>query len=194
MRFGGSVGEIGMLRQRPDLRYCHANDFTEKMTTDQNLKSLGRTFTPYVGQTVILASVTGFTIYMGLRTSQRGFMWAATLIWALFAVLIYIGMQYRVLWDETGVVMRASGGAERRIRYDEITEIKIERARVSEFPAQSRPFRRLVIHGRKQHPNEYVDVSLRHFRPADIDELLAVIRTQRPDLAVPIIPWGAGSL
>jgi hypothetical protein len=164
------------------------------MTTDQNLKSLGRTFTPYVGQTVIFASVTGFMIYMGLRTSQRGFMWAATLIWALFAVLIYIGMKYRVLWDETGVVMRASGGAERRIRYDEITEIKIERARVSEFPAQSRPFRRLVIHGRKQHLNEYVDVSLRHFRPADIDELLAVIRTQRPDLAVPIIPWGAGSL
>jgi len=68
------LSEMGMLRQRPDLRYCHGDDFTEKMTTDQNLKSLGRTFTPYVGQTVILASVTGFTIYMGLRTSQRGFM------------------------------------------------------------------------------------------------------------------------
>ena len=148
---------------------------------------------PYVGQTVIFASVTGFMIYMGLRTSQRGFKWAATLIWALFAVLIYIGMKYRVLWDETGVVMRGkSGGAERRIRYDEITEIKIERAPVSEFPAQSRPFRRLVIYGRKRHPNEYVDVSLRHFRPGDIDELLAVIRTQRLDLAVPIIPVGRG--
>ena len=61
-------------------------------------------------KTVIFASVTGFMIYMGLRTSQRGFMWAATLIWALFAVLIYIGMKYRVLWDETNVVMRASGG------------------------------------------------------------------------------------
>ena len=164
------------------------------MTTDQNLKSLGRTITPYVGQTVIFASVTGFMIYMGLRTSQWGFIWTPTLIWALFAVLIYIGMKYRVLWDETGVVMRASGGPERRIRYDQITEIKIERAQVSEFRVQSRPFRRLVIHGRKRHPSEYIDVSLRHFRPADIDELLAAIRTQRPDLAVPTIPWGTGSL
>jgi hypothetical protein len=167
---------------------------TEKMTTDQNLKPLGQRITPYVGQTVIFASVTAFMVYTGLRRSQWAFVWAPTVIWALFAVLIYIGMKYRVLWGETGVVMRASGGPERRIRYDEITEIKIERAPVSEFLGQSRPFRRLVVHGRKRHPNEYVDVSLRHFRPADIDELLAVIRTQRPDLAVPTIPWGTGSL
>jgi hypothetical protein len=121
-------------------------------------------------------------------------MWGPTLIWGAFAVLTYIGMKYRVLWDETGVVMRASGGPERLIRYQEITEIKIERAQVSEFFVQSRPFRRIVIYGRKRHPNEYIDVSLRHFRPADIDELLAVIRTHRPDLAVPKVPWGRGSL
>jgi hypothetical protein len=167
---------------------------TEKMTTDPSLKPLGRTITPYVGQTVIFASVTGFMIYMGLKTSQWGFLWGATVIWALFAGFIYIGMKYRVLWGETGVVMRASGGPQRLIRYDEITEIKIERAQVSEFPVQSRPFRRIVIHGRKRHPKDYIDVSLRHFRPADIDELLAVIRSHRPDLAVPTVPWGTGSL
>jgi hypothetical protein len=102
-------------------------------------------------------------------------------------------MKYRVPWDETGVVMRASGG-KRLIRYDEITEIKIERAKAGEFLIQSRPFRRIVIHGRKRDPTEYIDVSLRHFRPADIDELLAVIRSHRPDLTVPIVPWGTGSL
>jgi hypothetical protein len=163
------------------------------MTTDENLRALGRTITPYVGQTVIFASVTGFMIYMGLKTSQWGFIWAPTVIWALFAGLIYIGMKYRVLWGENGVVMRASGG-QRLIRYDEITEIKIERAQVSEFPAQSRPFRRIVIHGRKRHPKDYIDVSLRHFRPADIDELLAVIRAHRPDLTIPTVPRGSGSL
>jgi len=164
------------------------------MTTDQNLKSLGRTITPYVAQTIIFASVTGFMIYMGLRTSQWGFLWTPTLIWALFAALIYIGMKYRVLWDETGLIMRASGVPERLIRYDEITEIRIEKAQVGEFLVQSRPFRRIVIRGHKRHPHDYIDVSLRHFRPADIDELLAVIRAQRPDLAVPTIPWGTGSL
>lgn len=164
------------------------------MTADQNLKPLGRTITPYIGQTIIFASVTGFMIYVGLRTPQWGFILAPALIWALFAILIYVGMKYQVLWGETGVVMRASGGPERLIRYDEITEIRIERAQASEFLAQSRPFRRIVIQGRKRHPNEYVDVSLRHFRPADIDELLTAIRTHRPDLAIPTVPWATGSL
>jgi hypothetical protein len=164
------------------------------MTANQNLKPLGRTITPYVGQTVIFAGITAFMVYTGLKTSQWGLMWGTTVIWGAFAVLIYIGMKYRVLWGDAGVVMRASGGPERLIRYDEITEIKIERAQGSEFVAQSRPFRRIVIHGQKQHPKEYIDVSLRHFRPADIDELLAVIRTRRPNLAVPTVPWGTGSL
>jgi hypothetical protein len=164
------------------------------MNADQNLKPLGRTITPYVGQALIFAGVTAFMVYTGLRTSQWGLMWGPVVIWGGFAVLTYIGMKYRVLWDETGVVMRASGVLERLIRYDEITEIKIERAQVSEFLIQSRPFRRIVIHGRKRHPNEYIDVSLRHFRPTDIDELLAVIRTHRPDLTLPTVPWGTGTL
>jgi hypothetical protein len=164
-----------------------------EMATDQNLKSLRRTITPYVGQAVIFAGVTAFMVYPSSRTSEWDLMWGPAVIWGAFAVLIYIGMKYRVLWDETGVVMRASGG-KRLIRYDEITEIKIERAKAGEFLIQSRPFRRIVIHGRKRDPTEYIDVSLRHFRPADIDELLAVIRSHRPDLTVPIVPWGTGSL
>jgi hypothetical protein len=90
--------------------------------------------------------------------------------------------------------MRASGITEKRIPYDEITEIKIERADVSEFMAQNRPFRRIVIHGNARDPGAFIDISLRHFQPRDIDEVLAEIRKRRPDLAVPTISWGKGYL
>ncbi|MGA9545347.1 MAG: hypothetical protein WBQ85_17355 [Candidatus Sulfotelmatobacter sp.] len=165
-----------------------------QLNAEQKLKPLRRTITPYVGQMVIFALVTAFIEYVGYRTSQRAFMWSPTVLWTFFAALVYLGMRYRVLWNDSCVVMRASGGLERRLGFDEITEIKMKTAHVSEFLAQSRPFRRIVVQGRRRHPDEFIDVSLRHFRPGDIDELLAAIHVHRPDLAVPRIPWGTGSL
>jgi hypothetical protein len=104
--------------------------------------------------------------------------------------VFFIGLKYRVLWDETGLVMRASGIPERHIRFDEITEVRTERAQVSEFFAQSRPFRRIVVHGPKHDPKAFIDISLRHFRLDDIEELLKAIRLRRPDLAVPTVSVG----
>ena len=58
---------MGMLRQLPAIYGTVIVTMSmEKMTTDQNLKPLGRTIAPYVGQSVIFASVTGFAIYLGL--------------------------------------------------------------------------------------------------------------------------------
>jgi hypothetical protein len=165
------------------------------LSTDQNLRPLRRTITPYVGKNAIFAGVTVFLIYLGHRISEQHLMWIGPLGWLLYASTdFYFGLKYRVLWDENGVVMRASGGPERRVQYDEIKEIKVETAQPSESLAQSRPFRRIVVYGHKHKPDGFIDISLRHLRPADIDGLLAVIRTHRPDLTVPAIPWGTGSL
>lgn len=161
-----------------------------QLNAGRKLVNLRRTITPYVGYTLIFAGVSVFSTYVAQKTSQWGLMWVAAGIWPLFAVIVYIGMKYRVLWDETGVVMRASGGPERRIQYDEITEIRNEMAQVSEFLSQSRPFRRIVVYGRKHDPDAFIDISLRHFRLEDIEELLTAIRTRRPDLAIPTVPLG----
>jgi hypothetical protein len=159
------------------------------------LKPLRRTMTPYRGQIVLFSLASIFTLVVGYRSTQWGFMWSPAVFWALFAGQIYIGLQYMVLWDENGVVMRASGmRKETRIQYGEITEIKIERAGVSEVMAQSRPFRRIVVYGHRGHTVAYIDISLRHFQPRDIDEVLREIHIRRPDLVVPAIPWGKGSL
>lgn len=79
--------------------------------------------------------------------------------------------------------MRASGGPDRRIRFDEITEIKYEIG-----ASESRPFRRLVILGRHNVPDAFIDVSLRHFQMDDIQKLLSDIHEHRPELTLPAIP------
>jgi len=164
------------------------------LSVDHELKPLRRTITPYRGQILIFSVITIFTLLVAFRSSQWGLVWLPIVIWLGFAVLVYIGLRYKVLWDGNGVVMRASGLRERRIQYDEITEIKVERAHVSEFLAQARPFRRIVVYGNAGHPVVFIDISLRHFQPRDIDELLAKIRVCRPDIAVPTISWGMGYL
>jgi|SRR6185312_7062534 len=161
---------------------------------DDRLKPLRRTITPYVGQTIILAGTTVFLLVVSYKASDWSLMWGAAIIWPCFAMLVLIGLRYQVFWDDSGVVMRASGGPERRIGYEEIAQIKIERSSSSEFLAQSRPFRRIVLYGKTHHRDSYIDISLRHFRPGDIDELLEEIRARRPDLQVPAVPWGRGSL
>lgn len=152
---------------------------------DRKRVSLRRTVTPYVGYTIIFSGVTLYMAYCAQEASDWTWMWGSVLLWLLFVPLIYFGMKYRILWDESSVYMRASGLRERHIRFDEITSIRYEFAQVTEFLAQSRPFRRIVIHGHKHDPNAFIDVSLRHFRLEDIEELMTAIHEHRPDLTIP---------
>ncbi|HEX4007872.1 MAG TPA: hypothetical protein VHX60_16990 [Acidobacteriaceae bacterium] len=156
--------------------------------TNHVLRPLRRTITPYVGQTVILAAVTVFCTYVAFDKHQLGFFWAIALIWVLFALYaVLFGLRYVVLWDDSGIVMRASGLKEdRRIRFEEIRKVDYELASGGEMLAQARPFRRLVIHSPRR--DEPIDISLRHFRLDDIDALMAVIQARRPDLDIPAIP------
>lgn len=149
------------------------------------LKHLGRTLTPYLAQIVIFTTITIFLLFVAYRKSQWALAWAPIVIWGGYSILVYLGLRYRVLWNSDGVVMRASGIGEKRISYDSISEVKIERANASEFMTQARPFLRIVILGDVQYQPTTIDISLRHFAPRDIDELLAEIRVRRPDLTVP---------
>jgi hypothetical protein len=165
-----------------------------QVTVDHGLKPLKRTITPYRGQIIIFSGITIFLLSVAYKSSQWALMWSPIVIWAGFAVIVYFGLRYNVLWDGSGLVMRASGTPEKRIQYDDIKEIRIERANASEFMAQARPYRRIVVYGNVGHPAAFIDISLRHFQPRDINELLAEIRMRRPDLAIPTISWGKGHL
>jgi hypothetical protein len=146
--------------------------------------NLRRTIQPYVGQTIIFTGLTIFFVYVSLKTSD----WQITIWWVVLGLplaafaYVYFGLKYRVLWDENGVYMRASGGPEKHIAFDEITNITYETS-----ASQSRPFRRIVIDGATHDPKAFVDVSLRHFRLDDINEMMSAIRAHRPDLRVPTV-------
>lgn len=155
---------------------------------DETAVKLRRTLRPYLGQTAILAGLTVFLFYAAVTKSGWELFWAGMLIWPFFAAyVVFFGMKYRILWNSECVIMRASGGPERRIRFDEITEIRKEVGQPSEFLAQARPFRRIAVYGRKHDPNARIDVSLRHFQLRDIEQLLTKIRQLRPDLKVPTV-------
>jgi hypothetical protein len=147
---------------------------------------LRRTVTPYVGQSGIIAGVTMLLAYVALKKTQWDLLWIAALIWVLFtSYVFFFGMKYQISWDQKGLTMSASGGPQRSIQFDEITEIRYETANRDEFLSQARPFRRVVIVGLPRSPNSRIDISLRHFLAQDIDRLIMVIREKRPDLTVP---------
>jgi hypothetical protein len=151
---------------------------------------LRRTVTPYIGQTLIILLFAIFVSWVASMKQQWGLLWCAGLIWPLWASYILIfGLRYRIIWNDAAIIMRASGGPERQIGFDEITEIRYEVAGATEFLAQSRPFRRIVILGRKSHPKTLIDISLRHFRTQDIKNLMNAIHERRPDIAMPAIPF-----
>jgi len=155
------------------------------------LVPLRRTIQPYLGLTVIFAGFTVFCVLVFIKTSQSPFLWLPIVPWVLFGAFTFcFGLKYRVFWDNQRLVMRASGGADRCIRFDEIISVRKEISSASDVLAQSRPFRRIVVCGRKQNPDARVDISLRHFDLRDIAQLLAAIRASRPDLDIPTIQIG----
>ena len=151
---------------------------------DQERVALRRTVQPYIGVGVIFSCVTILVVYESLKSSD----WQFALLFVCLVIPLFsfgylnFGLKYRVLWDGAGVYMRASGGPERHIGFDEISSI---RYKVS--ASQSRPFRRIEIHGAKRDAKAFVDVSLRHFRLDDIDTMMKEIRAHWPDLRVPTV-------
>jgi hypothetical protein len=148
---------------------------------------LRRTFTPYVGGIVILASVHAFCIFVAFKQRSWEFIWVPFWVWGIFGVYVLDATRYRVSWNETGVTMYWDLG-KRTIPFENITNIHYETASLSDGHYGTRPFRRIVIRGSRSDPKAFVDVSLRHFEPEDIDALLQEIHRCWPELT---IPWQA---
>ena len=155
--------------------------------------NLRRAMTPYVGgEAILLWAVSVFMIITAIRF-DRGLLVVVALIWFLYvAYIIVFGRPYRIGWDETGITMKASGLADTRIEFRDIDSVRYEIDSIFN-PAPGRPFRRLVFttHRKETHrknPRQFIDVSLRHFKLEDIDELLEEVGSHRPDLSLPNIP------
>lgn len=144
--------------------------------------ALTRTLTPYVGQTAILAIVTVMGIVVGVWRGVWQLGVAPLICWLFYAVLVFIGVQYRIFWTSDYVRRKASGGPDLVINIDDIAEVTKEMASADQMIAASAPFRRITIRSRS---GEHIYVSLRHFRLDDIRSLMHFIHDRRPDLAMP---------
>src|ERR1700678_4346502 len=109
------------------------------------MRRLGRTVTPYIGQTIILSLVTAFAFFVAWRISEWNLFFATPVMWVFYAVIVFIGLQYDVFWDNQKICMKASGKADTYISYDNITHVALETANVAEMVSQSKPFRRIAI-------------------------------------------------
>lgn len=147
---------------------------------------LRRTINPYVGQIVILSVVTLGSLLVSVSKGAWGLVLSMPVAWIFFGALIFIGMKYKISWDQEMVCQKASGGPDLCIKYDEISEITSEVSKPGELLSASRPFRRIVIYDERRHGKaKFIDVSLKHFVADDIRELMRAIRVRRPDLTFP---------
>jgi hypothetical protein len=148
---------------------------------------LRRTFTPYVGLIVINVVTTLIVIFIAFKANDLGQLKWVLPFYGIWGIYILLATRYRVGWDQIGVTMLADWG-KRTVEYREISSVRYETARVADGHYGTRPFRRIVVRGRRQTPKAFVDVSLRHFEPKDICALLDEISRQRPDLSIPWQP------
>jgi energy-coupling factor transporter transmembrane protein EcfT len=145
---------------------------------------LRQTAQPYVGQIAILLLITVIIVGVAYKMDMWELIFPIPVMWILFSIPTYIGMRYQVYWDEVGIGRVASGEEKIFIKYDDIREIRRQKATLSEMISMSRPFRRIAIFGPSAKGEAQLNVSLRHFRREDVERLMKTIRSRRPDLVL----------
>ncbi len=153
--------------------------------TSAKKTQLRRTIRPYAGQIIVLSIVTLGALFVSVSRGVWGLVLSMPVAWLLFGVLVFVGLRYRISWDQETVCQQASGGPDVCIKYDEITEIAREKAKINEMVAMSSPYRRIAIYGGLGEDIRHINVSLRHFRDEDVQQLMAFIHKRRPDLVLP---------
>ena len=143
----------------------------------------------YRTNAVIMAGVAILCFAAAWRTRDWGALEMLAVSLALDAAyIVFFQRPYRIWYDSVKIGMDASGGK------NVVAIADVDTVRYEVGAAVGRPFRRVVIRGRKHRKGNWIDVSLRHFHLADIELLLAELRRQRPGLSVPTMAELAGDL
>lgn len=152
---------------------------------------LKKSIQPYIGFTVIFSFITILVIVTALRTEDWNIVYAMLLGWLVFYLpFVYIGLRYRIILRDGEIIQKAFRGKDVVINTTEITHIQRETSDLLTLLSFRRPLRRIAIYAQNpQHlqSGKFIDVSLKHFMPADIRKLMQEIHNRRPDLEMPKI-------
>jgi hypothetical protein len=155
-------------------------------TNNDNIRdsfALRRSLEPYVGLVVIFLVLTAYGLYYTF-SSHDWFGLSALYGWIFVAFIVWVGMRYRIFWDNGAIIQKAVAGNVTKITTNDITRVQEEKSSMQTLLTFSRPMRRIVIYADGEKP-KHIDVSLKHFVADDIRRLMKAIHAHRPDLVMP---------
>jgi hypothetical protein len=157
------------------------------MINPQNeLSSLRRKLRPYVVFAVPIGAVSVFLIYLGIAKHDTSSLVLAVVVWLGFVPMWAIMYRYAIFWNDNEIRMRAFGVPSATLRISDIQRITHERSNVGQLLQVSRPSPRLSFYGPLMSGRPgVIDISLRHFEPKSIRDLLTAVSHARNDLAIP---------
>jgi hypothetical protein len=144
--------------------------------------TLKRSIKPYIGELLIIIIITIGLIYTSIIRSTLAPLELAFVGLLLTVATHYADFRYRIVWRNGEIERVATNNSITSIKASDISRVVLEESNPAAMLALTRPMRRIAIYGKER---ERLDVSLKHFVPADIRQLMRVIHEQRPDLALP---------
>jgi hypothetical protein len=127
----------------------------------------------------ILCLLTLVLMLVCVKTGNWSSVSSVLIVWLFFMPVVLTGMTYRISWTTGSIRQKAMGTSTQTIRISRITSVRSETSEFLSMYRALRPMRRISIYEGKK----CIDVSLKHFRKDDIQDLLDEIYRQRPDLS-----------
>ena len=147
---------------------------------------LRHTLSPSIVWIVMFGGVDVLLLYAML--GEHEFNWniagAIALLSALAIFIISLNLRYTITWNGTAIVQTAFGLPKVSIKPADITKVRFETSDARTLFKANRPYNRIAIYA----GNQFIDISMKHFKVEDIRKLIASIREIRSDLPIDKLP------
>ena len=142
---------------------------------------LRRLWRPYLGFIIPLLALIPLLGYASFKTHDLRALEPIALGSLLISWLGYMGTRYRIYMENERVTQKAFRKKDVVISIKDIKTISMEASDAATLVKMQRPSNRITIYSEEK----FIDVSLKHFKYLDIQELMHRIKVLRPDLDVP---------
>jgi hypothetical protein len=154
------------------------------MKISPNDFALKRSIRPYIGEMIIIGTITVGLIITAFKKSSWSPIEVGLAGLALVVISHITDFRYRVFWRNEEIESITTNNQMTTIRPPDISKVVLEYSDIATVLSMRRPSQRITIYSKD---NRLIDVSLKHFVTTDIKRLLQEIHNQRPDLTLPKI-------
>ena len=137
--------------------------------------ALRRSIKPYVGEMVIIGSITVGLVFISIKKSTWSPLEVALVGFVLVAISHYADFRYRVFWRNGGIEGITTNNQVTTIMMSDISKVILEDSDLATMLTLRRPVRRITIYSKD---GRHLDVSLKHFVMPDIKRLMQEIHNR----------------